>query len=73
MQANLGEFRNFISSITFETVIKKREVALIEKSDVLQNVLKEKISILYSLIANQYSDTLKNEAEIMIKHYEYME
>lgn len=39
----------------------------------LKEELKEKISTLYSMIGNQYSQNIKLEAEILIKQFEYVE
>jgi hypothetical protein len=59
--------------MVLEIVTKKREVITLGENKELNIKINEKLSLLYSMIDNQYSGSIKSEAETLIKHYEYVE
>ena len=74
LNSHLAEYKNYIASVmVFETIQKKNEFYVFAENRDIQTQLHHNLAHLYAMLDNQYSPNIRNEAEALIRHYEYIE
>jgi hypothetical protein len=58
--------------LAFDLISKKREVYIFSENADIQETVHLYLGQLYSMLDNQYSQSIKIEAENLIRHYEYI-
>ena len=58
----MGECKNYISNLVFETLQKKNEFYIFSENKDIKSKLQNNLDLLYSVLGNQYSQSVQNEA-----------